>query len=155
VTGAGTGGATNSILNELGPAFSTYTYTDISSAFFENAENRFQEHAERMIFKTFDMEVDIVFQGYQEGFYDMVVASNVLHATEPIERALENTRRLLKPGGYLLCLEVINNDSLRSGLPMAGLPGWWVGADTGRPWGPTFTLAQWNDHLRETLHEDA
>ncbi|PVH70207.1 putative hybrid PKS-NRPS enzyme [Cadophora sp. DSE1049] len=148
--GAGTGGATSSILHELGSAFSSYTYTDISSAFFENAETRFSEFADRMVFKTFDMEVDILSQGYQEGFYDVIVASNVLHATAAVEQALENTRRLLKPGGFLLFLEVINNDSLRSGLPMAGLPGWWVGADSGRPWGPTFTLAQWDDHLRKT-----
>lgn len=148
--GAGTGGATRAILKELGPAFSSYTYTDISSAFFETAEERFKEYADRMIFKTYDMEKDVSAQGYIEGSYDMVLGSNVLHATKLLEETMTNTRRLLKPGGFLLLLEVTNNDPLRNGLPMGGLPGWWVGHGTGRPWGPTLSLPQWDSLLRRT-----
>lgn len=103
-----------------------------------------------MIFKTFDMERSVASQGYIEESYDMIVASNVLHATKPLEETLRNTRRLLKPGGFLLLLEVTSNEPLRNGLPMGGLPGWWIGADTGRPWGPTLSLPQWDSLLRKT-----
>lgn len=103
-----------------------------------------------MIFKTFDMEKSVVAQGYIEESYDMIIASNVLHATKPLEETMKNTRRLLKPGGHLLLLEVVNNEPLRNGLPMGGLPGWWIGADSGRPWGPTLSLLEWDSLLRRT-----
>ena len=103
-----------------------------------------------MIFKTFDMEKSITTQGYIEESYDMIIASNVLHATKLLEETMKNTRRLLKPGGILLLLEVVNNEPLRNGLPMGGLPGWWIGADSGRPWGPTLSLSQWDSLLRKT-----
>lgn len=148
--GSGTGGATRAILKELGSAFSSYTFTDISSAFFETAEEEFQEFTGRMIFKTFDMEKDVISQGYTEEYYDMIVASYVLHATEPIERALGNARRLLRPGGFLLVLEVKDSSSLRNGLSMGGLPGWWIGADSGRKWGPAVSLLQWDILLRKS-----
>ncbi|KAK4194958.1 KR domain-containing protein [Triangularia verruculosa] len=143
--GAGTGGgSTRIILPAIGSAFSTYTYTDISSAFFEAAEERFKKYADRMVFKTFDMERDPLDQGFIEGSYDLIIASNVLHATDKLEM-MTNVRNLLKPGGYLVNLEVVNNDPLRNGLPMGGLPGWWIGAESGRSWGPTLTLPQWDD----------
>lgn len=103
-----------------------------------------------MIFKTFDMEKSVAAQGYMENSYDMIVASNVLHATKLLEETMKNTRRLLKPGGHLLLLEVVNNEPLRNGLPMGGLPGWWIGADSGRPWGPTLSLLEWDSLLRKT-----
>ncbi|KAK4201201.1 Nonribosomal peptide synthetase 14 [Triangularia verruculosa] len=143
--GAGTGGSTRIILPAIGSAFSTYTYTDISSAFFEAAEERFKEYADRMVFKTFDMERDPTDQGFVAGSYDLIIASNVLHATDKLTEMMTNVRTLLKPGGYLVNLEVVNNDPLRNGLPMGGLPGWWIGAESGRPWGPTLTLSQWDD----------
>ncbi|KAK4176933.1 Nonribosomal peptide synthetase 14 [Triangularia setosa] len=143
--GAGTGGSTRIILPAIGSAFSTYTYTDISSAFFEAAEERFKEYADRMVFKTLDMERDPLDQGFIRGSYDLIIASNVLHATDKLKEMMTNVRTLLKPGGYLVNLEVVNNDPLRNGLPMGGLPGWWIGAESGRPWGPTLTLSQWDD----------
>ena len=99
---------------------------------------------------TFDMEKSVTAQGYVEGHYDMIIASNVLHATKSLEETMMNTRRLLKPGGNVLLLEVTNNEALRNGLPMGGLPGWWVGADSGRPWGPTLSLPEWDSLLRKT-----
>lgn len=147
-SGAGTGGSTRVILPRIESAFSSYTYTDISSAFFEAAEQRFEQYANRMIFKTFDMERAPVSQGFAEGSYDLVIAANVCHATNRLEEMMTNIRQLLRPGGYLMVFEVISNDALRIGLPMGGLPGWWVGADSGRPWGPTLTLPQWDSLLR-------
>ena len=140
----------DTILEDLGSAFSSYTYTDISSGFFEDVQERFKDHANRMIFKTFDMEKSITAQGYVEGHYDIIIASNVLHATKSLEETMMNTRRLLKPSGILLLLEVTNNEALKNGPPMGGLLGWWVGADSGRPWGPTLSLPEWDSLLRKT-----
>ncbi|KAI0102477.1 putative equisetin synthetase [Nemania sp. FL0031] len=147
--GAGTGGSTRTILSYLGDMFSSYTYTDISSGFFEAAQERFKEFENRMIYSTFDMERSPSSQGFVEGSYDLVLASNVLHATDKLEEMMTHARQLLKPGGYLIALELTSNDTMRVGLPMGSLPGWWVGAETGRPWGPTVTLSQWDALLRK------
>ena len=148
-SGAGTGGSTRNILPLLGPSFSTYTYTDISSGFFEAAQNRFSDFANRMIFKTFDMEQPPASQDFVEGSYDLILASNVLHATDKMKEMMAHVRRLLKPGGYLITLELTSNDTLRVGLPMGSLPGWWVGAESGRPNGPALSLPQWDTLLRK------
>ncbi|ATY61556.1 Acyl transferase acyl hydrolase lysophospholipase [Cordyceps militaris] len=147
--GAGTGGSTRAILPLLGSMFSSYTYTDISSGFFEAAQSRFKVYEDRMIYKTFDMERDPADQGFVDNSYDVIVASNVLHATDKLQQMLTNVRQLLRPGGFLLCLELTSNDSMRVGLPMGALPGWWVGAENGRPWGPTVTPVHWDSLLRK------
>ncbi|KAK8147942.1 hypothetical protein G3M48_000684 [Beauveria asiatica] len=146
--GAGTGGSTRSILSTLRDMFSSYTYTDISSGFFEAAQKRFKEYEDRIVYKTFDMEQSPSEQGFVENSYDVVLASNVLHATDKLEQMMTHVRQLLRPGGYLVCLELTSNDTMRVGLPMGSLPGWWVGAETGRPWGPTVTLPGWDALLR-------
>ncbi|TWU75743.1 putative nrps-t1pks biosynthetic cluster [Metarhizium rileyi] len=146
--GAGTGGSTRMILPLLGSSFETYTFTDISSGFFETAKERFQDYEDRMVYKTFNMNKTPESQGFVEGSYDLIFASNVLHATQELDEMMKNVRSLLKPGGYLIMLEVVSNDALRIGLPMGGLPGWWLGAETGRTWGPTLTLPQWDDLLQ-------
>ncbi|KAI2758968.1 hypothetical protein DTO006G1_6365 [Penicillium roqueforti] len=148
--GAGTGASTKTILPEVGSAFGTYTFTDVSSGFFPEAEERFKDYANRMIFKTFNTEFPPSDQGFTEGQYDVVIAANVLHVSADMERSMTNVRRLLKPGGYLITLEVTNCDLLFSGMTVGTLPGWWVAAETGRPWGPCLTLPQWDSVLRQT-----
>jgi hybrid polyketide synthase/nonribosomal peptide synthetase ACE1 len=151
--GAGTGGATKSILkqlNRLNQAFSSYTFTDISTGYFEKAQEFFKDYSGKMIFKVLDAEKDVVSQGYTEHSYDMVIASMVLHATTKLEDTMRNVRRLLKPGGYLLMLETTNNSPSRIGFTMGGLPGWWLGAGDGRALSPCISSAQWNTILRKT-----
>lgn len=142
--GAGTGGATKSILRKISGAFDHYTFTDISPGFFETAQGALSEYAGRMSFQVLDAEKDIVGQGYQEHSHDLVIASLVLHATKDLQVTLEKVRKLLKPGGYLVMLEVTANDTMRMSFTMGGLAGWWLGADSGRPWSPCVTSAQWN-----------
>lgn len=148
--GAGTGGSTHGILSKLGTAFASYTYTDISTGFFEKAQERFKTYANRMVFKTLNIEKDPMTQGFIEQAYDVVLAANVLHATKPLEQTLRNARRLLKPGGYLVLLEIIKNDPMRVGLIMGGLPGWWIGREDGRRYAPTISLPEWDSLLKKT-----
>jgi SAM-dependent methyltransferase/NAD(P)-dependent dehydrogenase (short-subunit alcohol dehydrogenase family) len=145
--GAGTGGASRGILAKLGTAFSSYTYTDISSGFFSKAQENFAAYKDRMIYKTLDITENPVDQGFIEGAYDLIVAANVLHATPDLEETLQNARRLLKPGGYLVMMEFIDESVMRLGVIIGGLPGWWVGRDTGRKYSPNVGLDQWNELL--------
>ncbi|KAL9130700.1 MAG: hypothetical protein Q9217_001179 [Psora testacea] len=148
--GAGTGGATKRILKLLGQSFTSYTFTDISTGFFEKAQQVFKGHEGRMIFKALDCEKDIESQGYSEHSYDLIIASLVLHATSKLEYTMKNVRRLLKPGGYLLMLEVTDNGPIRTGFTMGALPGWWLGGNDGRSLSPCISSAQWNALLART-----
>ncbi|KAM0202100.1 hypothetical protein ACHAQI_010959 [Fusarium lateritium] len=143
--GAGTGGSTQAILPMLGSSFASYTYTDVSSGFFDSAKAKFHEYADRMDFKVFDMSKHPKDQRFEQGSYDLIVASNVLHVAEDLDNMMSNVRWLLKPGGWLVNLETVTNDMLRNGIIMGGLPGWWIAAHSGRPHGPMLTLDAWNE----------
>lgn len=146
--GAGTGGATKSIIQHTESQFSSYTFTDISAGFFATAMDVF--NSSKMIFKTLDAERDVVEQGFREGYYDLVIASNVLHATARLDDTLRNARRLLKPGGYLLIAEVTCADVVRVRFPFSALPGWFRGHDDGRPLTATIDTTEWHQRLCRT-----
>nr|WNS47931.1 FunA [Talaromyces coalescens] len=146
--GAGTGGTTNSVLKKIGDAYNRYTYTDVSAGFFEAAKNRFS-HARRLDYKVLDIERDPTEQGFLEGSHDVILASNVLHATRSLKETMKNVRKLLKPGGYLLIMEV-TGEYLQLMLLMGGLPGWWLGVDEGRTRGPGINLTEWDTILCDT-----
>ncbi|KAI0199877.1 putative polyketide synthase [Astrocystis sublimbata] len=151
--GAGTGGATKAILDDINQRFDSYTYTDISAAFFENASSHFSETSRKMSFKVLDVESDPVEQGFLEGTYDLAVAFFVLHATRDIEAALIHIRRLLRPGGFLVVGEGLEgqNQIASSGFIFGTLPGWWLGAGKdGRDLSPHISPKEWDALLRKT-----
>ncbi|KAI1090155.1 hypothetical protein F5B19DRAFT_334347 [Rostrohypoxylon terebratum] len=148
--GAGTGGATTEILKETGRTFSSYTFTDVSSGFFDSAETAFSSLTDYMLFKVLDITKDPRPQGFEKHSYDLIVASMVLHATPNLQQTLRNVRRLLRPGGYLVVLEVQNDAPARTGTIFGAFPGWWVGADEGRELSPCVDLVDWDDLLRKT-----
>ncbi|KAI1116621.1 hypothetical protein F5Y14DRAFT_49656 [Nemania sp. NC0429] len=155
--GAGTGSLTKRVLPILGEIekqdgstrFSDYTYTDISPGFFENAQRDLQDFKSRLIFKTFDLELDACGQGYEPGSYDVILASNVLHATSDLSKTLSNLRQLLKPNGHLVFVELpLNHDfvDVLWGL----LPGWWLSKEESRQNSPLLTEQRWDGILRQT-----
>lgn len=131
--GAGTGGTTAALLPELDPHCSnlTYEYTDVSVRFRRIGRKQFGEGRPWLNFGLFDMERDALTQGYAARSFDMIVASNVLHASRDIGRALSNVKQLLKPGGTLLLSEMtafMSYTTVTFGL----LEGWWAFEDPAR-----------------------
>ena len=130
--GAGTGGATQPILEALSgagtctPNFTNYDFTDISPAFFEKSREKLGRWSDVVTFKKLDIEHDPIKQGYQPGSYDLIIAANVLHATSCVERAMERAKSLLKPGGSLILIE-LTVKTLANQLIFGTLPGWWNG----------------------------
>ncbi|KAF1362285.1 methyltransferase type 12, partial [Lizonia empirigonia] len=103
--GAGTGGTTVRAIEGLkspngNPLYSEYVYTDISPLFFDAAKKRF-DACENFQYRTLDVTKEPSEQGFEEGAYDLVIASNVLHATPCLVDTLRNARKLLKPNGFL------------------------------------------------------
>ncbi|KAF7596241.1 hypothetical protein BBP40_002774 [Aspergillus hancockii] len=147
--GAGTGGTTWTVCETIRGAMGTYTYTDISTGFFEAAASKFADYRDKMIFKALDIGNDVTSQDFKEHAYDIIIATNVLHATPSISTTLKNTRSLLKPGGYLLLVETTGLQVLRTPFIMAGMPGWYLGADDGRRLHPGITTEDWDYRLQE------
>lgn len=148
--GAGTGGTTRSILDTIGSAYSSYTYTDISTGFFENAAEKFRDQSSKIAFKVLDIEKDAIEQGFPEQSYDIIIAANVLHATRKLTETMQHVRSLLKPGGFLIMMEITGPKILRTQFIMGGLPGWWLGADEGRTLSPVISAVEWDELLQNT-----
>ncbi|KAJ4855607.1 AMP-binding enzyme domain-containing protein [Trichoderma breve] len=142
--GAGTGGgSTTSILPALGDAFSSYTYTDVSAESLEGVQHRFRDLADRLVVTTYDINQPPAEQGLGEGSFDVVLASAALHAAVDLDETLANVRKLLRPGGYLVALEINSNDSLSLSTILGGLPGWWADSN-----GPSLPLDHWDSLTR-------
>lgn len=147
--GAGTGGATKFVLGSDQFSCSSYTFTDISTAFFENAQHEFADHGERMHFRALDISSDPIAQGFREHGYDLIIASNVLHATPKLEDTMTNVRRLLKPGGSLVISEITQGHLQTRGSVIFGLfPDWWASVD-GRSQ-PFVTMEKWDMLLKNS-----
>ena len=158
--GAGTGSITRSVIGALQSLeletgqmrFSEYTYTDVSPSFFEEARQKFHQVADRMVFRTLDMETSFSDQGFGEASYDLVVAGSVLHVASHLVTTLADVHRLLVPGGHFFLLELTALDSACVNIGFGSLEGWWLGTEDWRrrQFGPLATEQQWNDLLLET-----
>lgn len=144
--GAGTGAATKAILHEIGPTFSSYTFTDISSSSVEATKTWAAPHLHKMVFKTLNIRQDPVAQGFVEQSYDLAVASLVSYSSEVLKQTLQNARRILKPGGYLIMLELLPVKSAVYPLILETIQGLWQGSGEGRALSPVRSLSDW-DHL--------
>jgi acyl transferase domain-containing protein/D-arabinose 1-dehydrogenase-like Zn-dependent alcohol dehydrogenase/SAM-dependent methyltransferase/NADP-dependent 3-hydroxy acid dehydrogenase YdfG len=151
--GAGTGGSSLPVLNILGGRngsprrFESYTFTDVSSGFFEKAQDLLREWGSAVEFKKLDIENNPEEQGFELGSFDVIAASNVLHATRDLNNTLKNCLKLLKPGGRLIlgeCAPQRDHASFIYGV----LPGWWLSED-GRTGGPLLEQQQWDTVLRD------
>ncbi|KAI8633246.1 putative polyketide synthase [Xylariaceae sp. FL1651] len=131
--GAGTGSATLPVFEELSrggeklPDSFAYTYTDISPGFFEKAREKLAKWSKNITFKRLDISQAPEDQGFALEDYDLVIASNCLHATPNMTATIDHVRSLLKPNGKLVLLEACRHAPLV--MPFALLPGWWLAED--------------------------
>jgi len=144
--GAGTGATTDVVLRGL-DTFYSYTYTDVSAGFFPAAKDRFRDVGARMHFKTLDISLDPVEQGFEPSSFDLIIAANVLHVTPKLGETLANVRKLLRPDGKLLLQEMYMTVKWLNFL-MGPLPGWWLGEDDGRSLEPYVSPGRWAEELQ-------
>lgn len=140
--GGGTGSATEPILKALKGQVFRFDFTDLSPGFFEGARRRLGDLADVVEFHTLDIERSPAEQGFEEGTYDLIIASNVVHATYKIDPVLANVRSLLKPGGKFVLME-LTLATTHYGLMFGVFEGWWAGYAEGRKLSPLLRPAQW------------
>ncbi|KAJ6199405.1 LOW QUALITY PROTEIN: polyketide synthase [Bipolaris maydis] len=149
--GAGAGGTTHEFLSNLvndsdgGKLWSSYTYTDISAGFFGAAKESFKEHT--LEYKVLDITKDPVAQGFEGHDYDLIIATNVMHAVPNLQQALRNVHSLLRHDGTFY-LEELCSDVQVTNFIMGLLPGWWVGEQDGRVDEPYVHPERWDGDLR-------
>lgn len=154
--GAGTGASTASILKNLvlgddkghqRVLYSKYTFTDISAGFLVSAKERFKNYP-NIDYTTLDISKDPAGQGFDDdkADYDLVLATNVLHATASLRETLTHVRRLLAPNGRLLLHELTSTCKWVNYI-FGTLAGWWYGDHEGRVDEPYISPAQWEEQL--------
>ncbi|GJN86551.1 type I iterative polyketide synthase [Purpureocillium lilacinum] len=128
--GAGTGGTTRWIVPLLASLDLPveYTFTDLAPSFCALARKKFGKSYPFMKFRTHDIEkapeADLV------GTQHIIIASNAVHATRDLCESTGNMRKLLRPDGLLLMLEMTGTMywvDMIFGL----FEGWWL-FDDGR-----------------------
>ena len=156
--GAGTGGCTEHVLEALAkassgevPSMKSFTFTDVSAGFLDKAAQRFDKYSEWITYRTLDIERDPELQvGFDSGQkFDVIVAANVLHATYDMEITMHNVRKLLRPGGKLILLDMTHS-LLSVSLIFGTLPGWWNCGESWREYGPLLSESQWENVFSKT-----
>lgn len=149
--GAGTGGTSEKVLKEIN-RFSdrvSYYYTDVSIHFLQHASKQFANYSHFVRYQILDIEKNKETQALEQSF-DLIIATNVIHATKNISNTLENIRNLLKAEGKLLLNETVEK-SLYLTLTFGLVDGWWLFNDEEvRVSGsPLLHYEKWVDLLKE------
>ncbi len=147
--GAGTGGLASQVLPLIEQGLHSYTFSDISPAFFPAARQKLAAFPE-VEFKIFDLEKSGASQEFEEGSFDIILGTNVIHAVTDVRDALRNIHEMLAPGGSLMFVDVAT-PHLWLNAVFGLTPGWWRFTDRDlRPLHPLLERLQWETVLRET-----
>ncbi|TVZ37734.1 acyl transferase domain-containing protein [Alteromonadaceae bacterium 2753L.S.0a.02] len=155
--GAGTGGSSAFIfkrLNEFADGLE-YFYTDVSRSFLLYAEDNYKPTYPYIKPHIFDLQKDIAEQDIPEDYFDIVVAANVVHATDDVVNVLSNVKRSMKSGAALVLNEITQRRTFLT-LTFGLLDGWWKSVDESIriPASPLLTPASWRAVLESIgLHQ--
>ena len=151
--GAGTGGLTSYLVPALPRDQTEYVFTDLSNHFFIKAEQKFADYP-FIKYKKLDIERDLAEQEFTPHSFDVVVASQVLHATADLRKTMSHVRQLLSPDGLLVLLEVAK-PARWIDLVFGLTEGWWRFSDTDlRPAYPLLSFSGWEQLLRKLGFSD-
>ncbi len=147
--GAGTGGTTAHLLPQLSADTAEYVFSDISPLFLENAKNRFKDYP-FVSYTHFDLEKPIDDQGQFAGGYDLIIASNVIHATLDLKQGIDTVRTLLAGGGLMLIWEITQQQDWLD-VTFGMTEGWWRFQDKNiRPSYPLVSGSQWQELIESS-----
>jgi acyl carrier protein len=121
-----------------------FLYTDVSSGFTHHGKAAFGAGYPFVEFKVLDIEKDPAAQGISGRGFDVVFASNVLHATRNIARTLAHVKALVRPGGAVFLNEMTASRDFGT-LTFGLLDGWWLYDDPASrlPFSPLLDVRQW------------
>jgi len=146
--GAGTGCTTSYILPELPADRTEYSFTDISHLFLDKARDQFKNYP-FISYDILNIEKNPEAQGFDLDSFNIIIASNVLHATKFLNETLDNINKLLCPGGLLIVLESTTKH-IWIDLIFGLTDGWWRFEDVKlRPDHPIMPINKWLNLFKE------
>ncbi len=151
--GGGTGGMTKYVLPRLPEDRTKYVFSDISSLFLSKAEQVFRDYP-FVSYQSLDIERDPLQQGFEPHSFDIILASDVMHATSNLRDSLGNIQKLISSEGLLIFLETEKERSWID-LVFGLMEGWWrfTDFDLRRDY-PLIDRVQWKDVLEEVGFSD-
>jgi acyl carrier protein len=125
--GAGTGATTRWVVGRLVQMGIPveYTFTDISASLVQTAKRKFAQY-DCMKYTTLDIERQPPVEHL--GQYDIVLATNCIHATSDLRNSLKNINQLLKPEGFVALVEFTTRMPWFD-MVFGLLEGWWLFQD--------------------------
>ncbi len=151
--GAGTGGMTQAVLPLLPAGRTEYYYTDVSHMFMLKAQQRFARYP-FVQYKLLDIEKDPAEQGFDINSFDLVIASDVIHATRDLKTSFGHVKRLLASEGIMMMLEVTNSPVYLDFI-FGMTEGWWLFEDMDiRPDHATMGPDRWKKVLEQEHFSD-
>lgn len=148
--GSGLGTMTTHILSNLRRRdgqllYSQYVYSDVLPGMVISEKGRLSE-VPNLDFITLDIDKDPADQGIQDRQFDLIIATDVIHASSNLRRSLTHARKLLSPGGRLLMYQP------RPGLNwvkyvLGTMSNWWCGLDDRRTDEPYVSRDRWDEEL--------
>ncbi|WP_280631862.1 SDR family NAD(P)-dependent oxidoreductase [Paenibacillus sonchi] len=150
--GAGTGGTSAIVLDRLERmgvprGLVEYVYSDISASFTAYGDETYGGRYGFVRFQVLDIEREPGGQGFAADSFDLILATNVLHATGSVEKTLRNMKELLKNKG-LVVINEITKFQIFSTLTFGLTGGWWNFTDSGRIKGsPLLSTGAWEEYL--------
>jgi acyl transferase domain-containing protein/NADPH:quinone reductase-like Zn-dependent oxidoreductase/surfactin synthase thioesterase subunit/NADP-dependent 3-hydroxy acid dehydrogenase YdfG len=151
--GAGTGGMTQAILPLLPADRTEYVFSDISHMFLLKAQQSFAAYP-FVKYNLLDIENDPIEQGFDLNSFDLIIASDVLHATRNLKNTLGNVQKVLASEGVLMLLEVTNSPVYLDFI-FGMTEGWWLFEDLDvRPAHATMNPENWRKVLASNNFSD-
>jgi SAM-dependent methyltransferase/acyl carrier protein len=151
--GAGTGGTASYVARVLPADRTEYVFTDVSPLFAARAAEKFSKFP-FFRYEVLDIERDPEAQGFSSHGFDIVIASNSLHATTDLRRSVSHALQLLAPDGMSVLLEGTCSErwvDVSFGLT----EGWWKFVDLDlRSNYPLLSRAGWIKLLSEAGCDD-
>ena len=105
--GAGTGNGTRNVLKEIDDKFEKYIFTDVSKALVQRSGKKFKKTTDYDFIEFRDLDISKNLEEDEIVKADIVLAVNVIHATDEISITIKNMHKLLKKGGILILSELM------------------------------------------------
>ena len=143
--GAGGGATTAAVLPVLPADRTDYRFTDLSTP---ETQLNFQDYP-FVTYQVLDIEQAPQEQGFLEHQYDLIIATNGLHATADITQALNHVKQMLAPKGLLVLLEQTRPQA-STDLIFGLFKDWWKFTDAAlRSDSALLSTAQWQTLLQQ------
>ncbi len=140
--GAGTGSTSEKVLPRLKGKPVHYVYTDLSHAFLNKARKEFAEYT----FIEYTI-LNIELPPKETELFDIILATNVIHATSSISDSARHLFQLLNKNGVVLLNEITSRQDFAT-LTFGLTDGWWLSQDKMRiPYSPLLALDSWKKVL--------